>query len=617
MPEQLRRRPTIPRRAVLPDPRLPATLFDSLARAARLSSHRVGLRFLDRRERATTLPWARVYDRALRSGDALRRQGIRPGDRVAIIVPTDPLFVDAFFGALAAGAVPVPMGPPLRLGRLDEYHAVSAAMLDAVEPAAIIADSRNRRLLGGTVQRWAPPLGVLAAETLARGNPARSPEPGRPEAIALVQFSAGTTAVPKPVALTHAQVLANVDAILDHVPVDATDDHGAPLVPGCVSWLPLHRNLGLIGCLFTALRRPASLTLMPPESFLQRPVRWLRAISRARATMSAVPDFAYALCVERIPDSELDGLDLSCWRLALSGSGPISPGVLRRFHARFGRAGLSPLALTPVYGLSEAALAVTCGDPNRAFNSRRFDRGALARGRAVEVRTPLGVGQPPPTQDPHAIELVSVGRPLRAFGVEIRSDDGTPLPAGHVGRVWATGPSLMQGYLDRDIQPIHDGWLDTGDLGFIHEGDLYVHGRATDQIHLDGAAHAPHHIESAVDEVAGVRAGCAAAVGEPADGGERLVLFVEYREERAELAEACRQAVIENTGLDPALVVLLAPGTLPRSGSGRIRRREALRRWQAGELTEPDAVTPLFLAGAMARSAWGYLRARRARQDGD
>ncbi len=613
MRELIRNTPTIPPQAALPDPRLPATLIDTLARAARLATPDQGLRFLDRRERETWLPWATVYDRALRAGDSLRKQGVAPGDRVALVVPTDPLFVEGFFGILAAGAIPVPLYPPVRLGRLHEYHDRTAAMLAAADATAVVADSRTRRILGGTVQRWLPPLGVLSAESLGRGDPAAAPVRGDMDDLAVVQFSSGTTVAPKPVALTHAQVLANVDAILDHLPADAVDDDAAPLHHAGVSWLPLYHDMGLIGCLFVALRRPGPLTLLPPELFLFRPVTWLRAISRYRATISPAPNFAYALCLERVQDAELEGLDLSSWRLALNGAEPVSPSVLRRFQDRFGPVGLRPEALNPVYGLSEAALAVTFSDPNRTFAARRFRRDDLARGRAVEARMPLGVGLPDAAPDPRTIDLASVGRPLRGFGVEIRSDDGTPLPAGHVGRIWVSGPSLMAGYLDRDVQPLHEGWLDTGDLGFIHEGDLYVHGRAKDLIILRGANHAPQDIESAVDDVEGVRQGCAAAVGEQGDDGERLVLFVEYREERAELAEACRQAVLAATGLDPALVVLLAPGTLPRTSSGKIRRAETLRRWQSGELTEPDSVTPLFLAGAMARSALGYLRARRAR----
>lgn len=605
---------TIPPRAALPNPALPATLMGSLHRAAELGTARDGLGFIDRKGRESWLSWRQVEERALRAGAALRAQGVRPGDRVALVLPTDPLFVDALFGVLAAGAVPAPLYPPVRLGRLEEYHQRTAAMMQSCGAVAVIADSKVRRILGETVRRWRPRLGVIAAEGLDRAPP-DAPAPQHEDALALVQFSSGTTVRPKPVALSNLQVLANTDAIVDFMPLDARDPDGRPYDPAGVSWLPLYHDMGLIGCLFVALRRPGPLTLIPPELFLFRPAIWLRTISQKRATVSPAPNFAYALCVERIRDEDMDGVDLSSWRFALNGAEPVSPFVLRRFQERFARWGLRETALTPVYGLSEAALAVSFSDPWRRFRARSFRREDLARGRAREQRKQLGIGHAAPETDPQTIELASVGRPLRGYGVEIRDEQGNLLPPGHVGRIWVAGPSLMTGYLDRTETPVVDGWLDTGDLGFIHEGDLYIHGRAKDLIVLRGANHAPQDVESAVDEVPGVRAGCAAAVGEVGPEGERLVVFVEYREHRPELAEECRQAILGATGLDPALVVLLPAGSLPRTSSGKIRRAESLRRFHLGELQPPNEVTPLLLAGAMAKSALGYLRARRGGGD--
>ncbi len=601
---------TIPPSLALPRPHLPPTVLESVARAASEGLTTDGLRFVGRDETDRFFGWDEVYDRAVRAGAALAAAGVRPGDRVALVLPTDPLFIDAFLGVLAAGAVPAPLYPPVRLGRLEEYHARTAAMLRACGASAIIADARCRRILGETVRRAPTRLGVIAAEDLHRHAPA-PPVAREADDLALVQFSSGTTVAPKPVGLTHSQVLANTDAIVDFMPLVARDQDGSPYDPVGVSWLPLYHDMGLIGCLFVALRRPGPLALIAPEDFLYRPALWLRTISRLRGTVSPAPNFAYALCVERIRDEELDGVDLSSWRLALNGAEPVSPAVLRRFLRRFAQWGLRESALTPVYGLSEAALAVTFSDPWRPFRSRYFSRAALAQGRAEEIAPPRGVGSPEAERDPRTIELSSVGRPLRSFGVEVRDRDGTVLPPERLGRIWARGPSLMHGYLDREEQPIVDGWLDTGDLGFIYQGDLFIHGRAKDVIILRGANHSPQDIEIAVDCVEGTRAGCAAAVSELGEDGERLVLFVEYREPRPELAEDCRRAVLGATGLDPALVVLLAPGTLPRTSSGKIRRAETLVQWHEGSLRPPDAVTPWLLAGALAKSALGYLRARK------
>ncbi|MCB9776987.1 MAG: fatty acyl-AMP ligase [Alphaproteobacteria bacterium] len=603
---------TIPPQAALPNPALPATVIGSLKRAARMGTRSDGLRFLDRKESETFLSWAELHERALRVGHDLRAAGVLPGERVAIVLPTGPAFVDCFLGILAAGGVPAPMYPPVRLGRMEEYVARTAAMLGACGAVGIISDARIRRVLGRVLAEARPRLGVLAAEELGRG-PADSPVPRNPDDLALVQFSSGTTVRPKPVSLTNLQVLANVDAIVDFMPLDARDPDGTPYSPAGVSWLPLYHDMGLIGCIFVALRRPGPLTLLPPEAFLAKPALWLRAISRYRGTVSPAPNFAYALCVERIEDADIEGVDLSSWRFALNGAEPVTPAVLRRFQDRFAPYGLRPEALTPVYGLSEAALAVSFSDPWQPFRARRFSRAELARGRAREATAVVGVGAPTGDgPDPRHVELASVGRPLRGYGIEVRDDDDIVLPTGRVGHIWVSGPSLMAGYLDRDEQPLVDGWLDTGDLGFIHRGDLYVHGRAKDVIIVNGANHAPGDIEGAVDEVDGVRAGCAVAVGDVDDvAGERLVVFVEYREPREELAEDCRRAIQGRTGLDPALVVLLSPGTLPRTSSGKLRRGETLRQWKDGTLQPPDRVTPLFLAGTMARSALGYFKARR------
>jgi len=574
------------------------TLAACLIRAGELEKPRDGLVFVDLHEREERVPWSMVRDRALRAAGVLAAMGVQAGDRLILVLPTSPLFMDAFFGCLMLGAVPVPVYPPVRLGRLDEYVDRTAAMLRSVDAVGMISDARVRRLLGQVVARARPRLGVIAAEDLIKGPPGQ-PRMPRPDDLAMVQFSSGTTVDPKAVGLSHRAVLANVVAIVEQVlRVD-------PELPGGASWLPLYHDMGLIGCVFPALWHPGPLALIPPEIFLLRPALWLRTIARHRSTVSPAPNFAYGLCLERIKDEDLadvDGrpADLSCWRLALNGAEPIAPRTLRAFRERFAAWGLRPEALTPVYGLSEAALAVTFSDPMTPFLTRRFDRVALSQGRAEQ--------RPEEAADP--MELVSVGQPLPGFEVQIRGPDDAVLGEALVGRVWAAGPSLTSGYLNRPESPVRDGWLDTGDLGFLLDGELYITGRAKDVLILRGRNHAPQELEHAVDAVDGVRTGCSAAVAEITSEGERLLIFVEAREDDPELAERCRKAVLSSTGLDPDLVVILAPGTLPRTSSGKIRRAETLSRWQQGQLLPPDKVTPWLLAGALAKSALGYWRGR-------
>src|SRR3954462_7813989 len=563
-----------------------------------------GLRFGDRSEAATWFGWGEVRERALAVCGGLLNLGIRKGDRVALVFPTGIEFFEGFFGTLLAGAVPVPLYPPVRLGRMNEYLLRTARMLERSGARLVLADPRVRRILGEAIAEARPDLGCRTIGDL----PGSAAEPARvdPSDLALIQFSSGTPVDPKPVALSHQAIAAQVEILSGFWPDTEELRHS------CVSWLPLYHDMGLIGCVFPALARDATLTLLGPELFVARPVLWLRALSRYRATISPAPNFAYGLCVTRVSDEEMEGADLSGWRTALTGAEPVAPSVLRAFRDRFARWGLRPEALTPVYGLSEAALAVTFADLDRPFRGRRFDREALARDRAA-LETPDGR------------EIVSVGRPVPGFRLRMVDETERDLPEGHVGRIWAQGPSLMDGYLgDRQAtaRALRDGWLDTGDLGFLHEGELYLTGRAKEVIILRGRNYAPEEIELAVEEVAGVRAGCAVAVSWlPEDApGEVLALFVESSREATAaeieaLPEACREAVLGATNLSPDLVVVLAPGTLPRTSSGKLRRGETLRLYLAEELVSPAPATPLRLAGAMARSSQAYARMRWDRRE--
>ena len=530
-----------------PAPSRHATLQRALAAAAQGAA---GLTFLDSQEGERGFPFAELYARALRTAGALRERGIRRGDKVAIVLPTCVGFMDAFFGALLAGAVPVPLYPPVRLGRLEEFHRRTARMIEVSSARIVLSNARISKFLGVAVARARPELGLRKVE---QGD--RYEDEGAPGDLALIQFSSGTTVDPKPVALTHENVLANIAAIQTIIPGDDAQ--------AGVSWLPLYHDMGLIGCLLLAVARPGPLTLISPEVFLAKPALWLRAISKQRATLSVAPNFAYGLCVRRIRDDELTGVDLSCWRFALNGAEPVAPSVLRRFTERFAPDGFSERALMPVYGLSEASLAVTF--------------------------TPAGRG---PRTKGGARELASVGAPLPGIDVEVRD-----------GRIFVRGPSVMREYFgnpEATRATLHDGWLDTGDLGFVEGGELFVTGRVKDVIILRGANHAPQEFEDALDGLEGVRPGCAAAVALPAESGEELALLVE--QSGALTAELVSARVVERTGIRPQAVHLLAPGTLPRTSSGKLRRAEALRQLLDGSLRPPEKVTLLHLAREAARS---------------
>ena len=561
-----------------------------LERSASLPDSRGGLRFIGRREQPTFYGWSQVEARAAASAGRLFEAGVRPGDHVAIILPTDVHFADAFFGCTLLGAVPVPLYPPVRLGRIDAYVERTASMLRAVDAKLLITQTRIRAMLGKVLASAPLDKGVIEAETLTHGAPYRAL--GREDDLCMIQFSSGTTVAPKPVGLTHRQALANASRILDRIYAITPKD--GPIEPAGVSWLPLYHDMGLIGCIFPAVLNDGPLTLIPPERFLADPAIWLRSLSRYKGTISPAPDFAYALCVERIQDEDIEGCDLSSWKMALDGAEPVSAQVLRRFAERFAPWGFDARALMPVYGLSEASLAVTFTPNWRGVRSLRVDADALREGRVV-----------PSEEGP---ELTSSGVPLPDFEVEIRGTNGERLPEGRVGHLHASGPSLMRGYVGRADSPISEGWLATGDLGFLWDGELFVTGRAKDVIVRRGQNHAPQDLERAVDEVEGVRVGCSAAVADVSEDGERVLLFTEIRTPHEGQADACMQAVSAATGIKPDLIVLLEPGTLPRTSSGKIRRAETLRRWRSGDLTPPKQVNAAMLAGVFAQSAWGHLQ---------
>ncbi len=574
------------------------TLVDLLEEASRDSE--TGLRLLDRHEDAEFYPFSDVWRRALRVCGGLQDHGVEPGDRVALVYPTSIEFIDAFFGTILAGAVPVPLYPPVRLHRLEEYETRTARMLEAVTARLVLADSRVRRILGPAVAEAAPQLGCRILEDLSGG-------PGElvrrsPAELAMVQFSSGTTVDPKPVALSHRAVLAQTAGLNAHWP--ATEG----IVHSGVSWLPLYHDMGLIGCIFTALERPGTLTLIPPELFLARPAVWLRALSTFRATISVAPNFGYGLAADRIKDEQIEGVDLSAWRVALCGAEPVVPRVMRRFIERFTPYGLRPEALTPVYGMSEATLAVTFSDLRAPFLSRSFDRETLSRdGRAVEAAD--------------GVELVSVGRPISGTEVRVVDGSGFELPEGSVGDVFARGPSIMDGYFNRPEstrEAIRDGWLDTGDRGFVNAGELFLTGRKKDVLILRGRCHSPTEVEAAVDGIEGVRTGCSVAVSWLPDGedGEVLLLLVEAGrgvevDNFAAIADECRRNVRAATGLEVDGVEVLAPGTLPRTSSGKLRRQESLRLYLADELEAPRPMTPWRLAGAAVRGSLDVARLNR------
>lgn len=554
-----------------------ATLGAMLRHAAEHAAPTDGLVFVGLDERESAYTWREVRDRAMRAAAALVRRGVKPGDRVAMVLPTSIGFMDAFFGAVLAGAVPVPLYPPVRLGRLREYLVATVQTLRVAGARLLVTDDQVRPILGTVVEQAG--CDAVMVEQLADADLGIELD-AQPDALGLIQFSSGSTVDPKAVALTHEQLLAQCEA-LGRVMRDCPGNTGVG-----ATWLPLYHDMGLIGCLLSAAYRPGRLVLIAPEHFLAKPALWLRAIARHRAFISPAPNFAYAVCAKRVRDADLMGHDLSCWQLALNGAESVLASTVDAFTARFAPFGFDGRALMPVYGLSEAALAVTFSPPGRG--ARASARGAM-----------------------------SVGVPLPGFTVRIAGDDGTELPEGAEGRVLCRGPSVMHGYFREahaTSTALRDGWLDTGDVGFIEQGELHISGRAKDVIIIRGANYMPQQFEEALLDLHGLRPGCAVAVGELSteEGSEGLLILVERARQPArtdaDLEADVSTRILERTGIRPLRVQLLAPGTLPRTSSGKLRRAEAARRLRAGSLSAPSRVNAWTLALPLLRSAVAWLR---------
>ena len=576
------------------------TLGGLLRRASKSAR---GVRLIDRKENASFYSYEEIYQQAAKTAGGLQGLGIGAGDVVAIVLPTSIDFYAAFFGISLAGAIPVPLYPPFRLGRLDEYHARTAAMLQESGARLLLTSRMMARLLGRSRSAAALELGLVTMEDIPPVMPVMPVMPaildapdvadGSADQLALIQFSSGTTREPQAVRLSHRQILSNVDAIRQVI-LKAYPE-GAELTHQAVSWLPLYHDMGLVGSVFTSLAHPSDLVLIPPEHFVSRPAIWLRAISRYRGTVSAAPNFAYGLCADRVRDDELEGVDLSSWRLALNGAEPVAPSILRRFQERFRPFGLRENALTPVYGLSEAALAVTFAEPGLRAQTCVFDRRGLI-GQAGQA------GQGIATPAASGLELASLGKPLPGYRLRIVDGNGRPLRTRHVGRVMVRGPSIP-------LDSTRDGWLDTGDSGFLFDDELYLYGRNKDLIVLRGRNYAPQDIEHALDDLPAVRRGCTAALGVVPEDGEReeLVILVERNRGSSAavdpgLARAVQESVASRLGLVPDVVRVLEPGTLPRTSNGKIRRGEARRRYLAGRLSIGRRWPRWQLAGELLRS---------------
>ena len=529
-----------------------------------------------------------------------QQEGVQPGDRVALMLPTGPDFFPAFFGAILAGAVPVPLYPPWQANRIEEYVQRQAKIL-ADSGARLLVTFQEVRSLARLLRGQVP--GLEKVVTLGNlGKSSGTVVRPLPEDIALIQYTSGSTGDPKGVVLTHSNLISNIRAIAGALKINSQDVG--------VSWLPLYHDMGLIGAWLSCLYQGVPLVLLSPQAFLTCPERWLWTIHRYRATLSAAPNFAYELCMRRVESQNLEGLDLSCLRATLNGAEPVQPKTLEGFARRFHPYGFRADALLPVYGLAESSLAVTIPPLSRTPLVDPVDRITFERtGRAESVSG----------QAVHPLTFVSVGRPLHDHQVRIVSSSGDLLPPRTQGYIECRGPSVMQGYfgkVEATAEVLQDSWLKTGDLGYLSDGVLFVTGRAKDIIIQGGRNLYPHELEQIAGDVEGVRRGCVAAFGVSGRrvAGERLVLVAETRRtesgEQEKLAAAIRERMNSQLGIPLDEVVLVSPQSIPKTSSGKVRRNNCRQLYLQGKLDIPTS--PVWIQ--VVRLAFRYMtqQSRRA-----
>ncbi|MGF1613913.1 MAG: AMP-binding protein [Gammaproteobacteria bacterium] len=564
------------------------TLTQALSWHLQRHPRRPHIHFYSDAQEGESLTYQALHDGAATVAGSLRELGLRPKETVAIMLPTERNYFLSFFGVLLAGCIPVPLYPPVRPSQVEEHLRRQIAVL-ANSRAAVLITVPEAKVVARLLSVHVPTLkrvvtvGELHAGTAALGGELAS----KAEDIALIQYTSGSTGTPKGVVLSHQNLLANIRSGGEAIRASADDVF--------VSWLPLYHDMGLIGAWLGSLYFGIPLVIMSPLAFLSRPERWLWAIHRHRGSLSAAPNFAYELCVRRIPEEQLAGLDLSSWRLAFNGAEAVSSVTVESFIQRFSSFGFRPESMCPVYGLAECSVGLAFSPLGRAPVVDRVRREPLMRtGRAI----------PAEPSDHSVLRFVACGRPLPRHEIRIVDASGHELPERQEGKLQFRGPSATVGYYHNpeETRRLFDGdWLESGDRAYIVDGDVYITGRTKDIIIRGGRNIYPHEVEQRIGQLAGIRQGCVVIFGsaDPDSGTERVIVLAETREQDPERLAALRAEVnavaADLIGMPPDEVQLVPPHTVLKTSSGKIRRLASRELYERGDI------------GRSVRSVWWQL----------
>jgi acyl carrier protein len=581
------------------------TLVEVLEWHAARQPERVHILLYDDRHREQQIHYRDLLDAASATAAGLVAWGLQPRQTVALMLPTGRGYLASFLGVMIAGGVPVPIYPPTRLSQIADHLKRHARILSNAE-ATLIITVPQAKPVAMMLRAAVPSLEAIVTPEELAAVPQPSGYRADADDIAFLQYTSGSTGDPKGVVLTHANLLANIRAMGQATQVTAGDVF--------VSWLPLYHDMGLISAWFGSLYHGMPLVLMSPLAFLAQPVRWLKAVSRHRGTISGAPNFAYELCARNIPDVALAGLDLSSWRLAFNGAEPVSPATLESFANRFASHGMQREALAPVYGLAECSVALTIPPPGRGPQIDIIRRDPFVRdGKAV----------PAADADADTMSVPACGRPLPGHEIRIVDAAGQELPERCIGRLEFRGPSATTGYYrnrEGTAKLLRDGWLDSGDYAYLVQRELYVTGRVKDLIKRGGRNVYPYDLEAAIGNIPGIRKGCVAvfASPDPRLRTERLVVMAESREQNTSAREVLRKQINETAmtviGMPADDVVLAPPHSVLKTSSGKIRRIACRQTYERGDVGKAGQRAAAWAAAAGFMKAAALARVTLARR---